>query len=94
MIWYEGEVPRQWKRAITLPFQKSGKVPGNPENYRPIALTSHLCKWMEKMTVQRSTSFREKKGIINSHQCGFRKGRSITDAMVKISNEIEKYDWK
>ncbi|MGL5590845.1 MAG: RNA-directed DNA polymerase, partial [Metamycoplasmataceae bacterium] len=89
-IWREGKVPGMWKRAIILPFLKPGKDPESPENYRPIALTSHLCKWMEKMIVQRLTYFLEKKGFINNHQCGFRKGRSTTDAMIKISNEIEK----
>lgn len=89
-IWRESEVPRMWKRAIILQIQKPGKDPGSPGNYRPIPLKSHLCKWMEKIIVQRVTYFLEQKGIINSHQCGFRKGRSTTDAMIKISNEIEK----
>ena len=47
-IWNEGKIPKVWKDAIILPFPKPGKDSSNPENYRPIALTSHLGKLMEK----------------------------------------------
>ncbi len=36
------------KMALILPFAKPGKDSANAENYRPVALISHLCKWMEK----------------------------------------------
>lgn len=29
----------------------------NPDNYRPIALTSHVCKTMEKMITERITYY-------------------------------------
>ena len=48
-IWREGLVPKSWKSALILPFRKPGKDQKVPGNYRPIALTSHLCKWMEKI---------------------------------------------
>ena len=50
-IWKEGRLPVKWKSALILPFAKTGKDSANPYNYRPIALTSHLCKWMEKNIV-------------------------------------------
>jgi len=43
-IWRDGILPHSWKSAVILPFNKPGKDPANPDNYRPIALTSHLCK--------------------------------------------------
>ncbi len=85
-IWKEGKMPKSWKSALLLPFKKSGKDPNNAGNYRPIALTSHLCKWMEKILVRRL----EYRGLFAPCQSGFRKGRSTMDAVVKVSNEIEK----
>ena len=89
-IWEEGKMPKSWKSAVILPFNKPGKDPNNAGNYRPIALTSHLCKWMEKILVRRLNYFLEHTGLFASYQSGFRKGCSTMDAVVKVSNEIEK----
>lgn len=89
-IWREGVMPDSWKSALILPFGKSGKDLTNAGNYRPIALTSHLCKWMEKIIVCRLTYYLEQRGLLNKYQSGFRKGRSTVDALVKVSNEAEK----
>ena len=48
-IWSDHEFPSAWRIAITIPFHKPGKDKHNPQNYRPIALTSCLCKLMERM---------------------------------------------
>lgn len=76
--------------ALVLPFVKPGKDAANAENYRPIALTSHLCKWMEKMIVYWLSYLLEEKHLLNEYQSGFRKGRSTTDALIKVTNDIEK----
>ena len=83
-------MPKRWKSALILPFSKPGKNPNNAGNYRPIALTSHLCKWMEKILVRRLNYFLEQRGLIAPYQNGFRKGRSTMDTLVKVNNEIEK----
>uniref|UniRef100_A0A3B5QMN0 Reverse transcriptase domain-containing protein n=1 Tax=Xiphophorus maculatus TaxID=8083 RepID=A0A3B5QMN0_XIPMA len=89
-IWKEGSIPNSWKRAIILPFNKPGKDPTCPNNYRPIVLTSHFSKWMEKIIVNRLGYYLEKNNLINGYQCGFRTGRSTMDALTRVSNEIEK----
>ena len=89
-IWNEGKLPKVWKSATIRPFPKPGKDSSNPENYRPIALTSHLGKLMEKMVVARLNYFLEYKCPFKKYQTGFRKSKSTTDALVKLSNEIEK----
>ena len=89
-IWREGIMPSSWKSALILPFVKPGKDPANAGNYRPIALTSHLCKWIEKIIVNRLSYFQEQRGLVNGYQSGFRKGRSTADALIKVSNEAEK----
>uniref|UniRef100_A0A3Q3BK07 ribonuclease H n=1 Tax=Kryptolebias marmoratus TaxID=37003 RepID=A0A3Q3BK07_KRYMA len=89
-IWNEGLIPNSWKRAIILPFNKPGKDPTSPNNYRPIALTSHLSKWMEKIIVSRLGYILEHKKLINGCQYGFRTGRSTMDALIRVCNDIEK----
>ncbi len=74
-IWKEGKMPKSWKSALILPFKISVKDPNNAGNYRPIALTSHLCKWME-ILVRRLNYFLEYRGLFAPCQSGFRKGRS------------------
>lgn len=81
-IWRDGVMPRCWKRAVILPFNKPGKDPANPGNYRPIVLTSHICKWMEKIIVRRLSHILEQRGFLSNFLSGFRKGRSTMDALV------------
>ncbi len=89
-IWMEGIIPKIWKKAVVIPIVKPGKNPTNPGSYRPIALTSNLCKLMEKIIVHRLTYDLEKKGKLSKYQCGFRGKRSTMDALIKVSNEVEK----
>ncbi|KAL2092947.1 hypothetical protein ACEWY4_010259 [Coilia grayii] len=89
-VWNEGTLPVAWKRSTILPFHKPGKDKTDPGNYRPIALTSHLGKLMEKMVVARLTYYLEYNNLLHCYQTGFRKQRSTTDALIKLTNEIEK----
>ncbi len=68
--------------SVILPFNKPGKDPTNPGNYRPIAQTSHLSKWMERIIVCRISHVLEQRGLLTNIQSGFRKGFSTTDALV------------
>ena len=48
-IWETVNVPKSWKEATIIPVPKPGKNSTNPDNYRPIALTSCICKTLERM---------------------------------------------
>ncbi|GBM81359.1 hypothetical protein AVEN_50819-1 [Araneus ventricosus] len=48
-IWTEQNYPSQWHEAIAIPILKPGKDSSNTLDYRPIALTSCLCKTLERM---------------------------------------------
>lgn len=50
-IWETGNFPDSWREfeATVIPIPKPGKDHTNPTNYRPIALTSCLCKTLERM---------------------------------------------
>ncbi len=89
-IWVEGRMPRAWKHAIIIPIAKPGKDASIAGNYRPIALTSNLCKLMEKIIVNRLNYVLESKGALASNQYGFRKGRSTLDALVKLETDVKK----
>jgi hypothetical protein len=47
MSFQSGIVPDEWKTANVLPIFKGGDK-SKPENYRPISLTSQVCKVMER----------------------------------------------
>lgn len=74
-VWQEGQLPGLWKQAVIVPIRKPGKDPTNPANYRPIALTSHMCKVMERMITERLTYYLETRNLRSKYQSGFRKGR-------------------
>ena len=48
-VWQSGDFPSSWKEALVIPIPKPGKDSSDPNNYRPIALTSCLCKTLERM---------------------------------------------
>ena len=89
-VWKEGKLPSVWKEAVVIPIRKPGKDPCKPSSYRPIALTSNICKIMERMVVERLTYYLESRGLLTSCQSGFRKGRNTMDAVIRLENEIRK----
>ncbi|GBN38817.1 hypothetical protein AVEN_173375-1, partial [Araneus ventricosus] len=64
-IWTEQKYPSQWHEATVIPILKPGKDPSNPLHYRPIALTSCLCKTFERMVNARLVFELEKQGCIS-----------------------------
>lgn len=87
-IWEERIFPNAWYEAIVIPFPKPGRDPRNPKNYRPIALTSCLCKLFEKMVNARLVYVLETKNILSPHQSGFRRGRTTLDNIMLLETNI------
>ena len=87
-IWFSGDIPTSWKEAIVIPILKQGKDPSSVSSYRPIALTSCMCKLFEKMVNRRLIHLLESKRLLDPHQCGFREGRSTTDHLIRIETNI------
>ena len=87
-VWESGNFPPSWREALIIPIPKPGKDSTNPNNYRPIALTSCLCKTMERMVNTRLNYCLENEHLLSSKQCGFRKGRSTTDQLVRFETFI------
>ena len=88
--WDEGALPTIWQKSIIVPIHKQGKPKSSVESYRPVALTSNCGKLMEKIVLKRLLYYCDKNNIIPTHQAGFRKGRCVTDHLVKLSTQIKK----
>ena len=73
-----------------IPIREPGKDPSNPTSYRPIALTSNLCKIIERRIREILSYELEKRGMLAGYLSGFRSGRSIMDSVVRLENEIRK----
>lgn len=59
-------------------------------NYRPIALTSNVCKLMERMVNERLTYYLEKRGMVAPYQSGFRRGRGTMDSVLCLEDDVRK----
>ena len=87
-VWVSGTFPPSWKQATIIPIPKPGKDSTDPSNYRPIALTSCLCKTLERMINTRLIWFLESNGLITNFQCGFRSKRSTVDHLVRLETFV------
>ena len=87
-VWTDGNFPQSWREALIIPIPKPGKDHYVPINYRPIALTSCICKSVERMVNERLIWYLEKTGKINKFQCGFRANRSTVDHLVRLETFI------
>ena len=88
-IWISADFPQQWRAATVIPIPKPNKDHTGPLSYWPIALTSCLCKVLERMINARLIWYLEKYRILDRSQCGFKKYRSTTYHLVSL----ERYLW-
>ena len=89
-VWKQGHLPPDWKQAIIRPMLKADKSPFNAASYRPVALTSTICKLMEKMVSTRLRWWMEDKHLFNKFQSGFRKNRGTIDQILRLSDDAHK----
>ena len=87
-LWQSQDFLDGWREATVIPIPKPGKDQTDTNNYRPIAFTSCLCKIMERMINHRLTWFLQDNDIITKYQCGFQKGKSTTDHLVRLETYI------
>ena len=87
-IWATGVFPESWRLATIIPISKPGKDHAEPTNYRPIALTSCLCKTLERMINKRLVWYLESNNLITKLQSGFRAECSTNDNLVRLETFI------
>ena len=88
-LWSNDLFPEEWRTALVLPFIKPTKPPMALSSYRPISLTSCICKLLEKMVLVRLTAYLEKYNFIKVFQSGFRKLHSTLDPLVRFESAIQ-----
>ena len=76
-------LPSQWKTAnVSAIFKKGDK--SNANNYRPISLTSILCRTMESLIREEVIEHMKKNNLFSSKQYGFITGRSTSLQLLKV----------
>ena len=80
------EVPKQWKLANITPIYKKGdkRVPGN---YRPISLTSIVCKIKESLVRDHVHKYMDDNHIYSDKQFGFISGRSTVLQLLHVLDD-------
>ena len=78
----EGKIPDILKLAHVTPIHKGGSKL-KPEQYRPVSLTSHIMKVLERVVKTRIMKHLLEKGLINPGQHGFVPGKSTQTQILK-----------
>lgn len=89
LSWQQGQVPQCWREATMIPILKRGKNKSKAQSYRPISLTSCVCKTLERIINQRLQLYLETESIIVPEQAGFRQYKSTEDQTTHLSQIIE-----
>ena len=79
-------IPDEWKKAKISAILKKGDkcVAGN---YRPVSLTSVVCKVMEKLIRNHIMSFMKRNNFFTNKQYGFISGRSTTLQLLEVMDK-------
>ena len=86
----EGIVPSEWREAnITPLFNKGSRK--KSENYRPVSLTSVVCKLLKTLIRDHMVEFLVKHKLIITSQHGFLKARSCITNILCFLEEITKW---
>ena len=85
----QGDVPRDWRDAsITALFKKGNR--SDPGNYRPVSLTSIICKIMESIIKDKIVEHLQKFNLLNDSQHGFIKGKSCLTNLLEYLENVTK----
>ena len=85
-----GELPEDWRKSNITPIFKSG-TKSEAKNYRPISLTSHVCKVLESIIKDQVVDYLTKCNLINLSQHGFLRNRSCATNLLTYVNTVGKW---
>ena len=89
-----GVLPLQWKTALVNPVHKKGSK-NNALNYRPISLTSSLCRLLETIIKTKILYHLYQNNLVSTKQHGFLPGRSIsTQLLLSLNPVVNMFDKK
>ena len=84
-----GMVPHDWRTANITPVFKKGSK-SEPGNYRPISLTSSICKVMERVLKGGIINHLDKNNLIRPSQHGFMHQKSCTTNLIEFFEKVTK----
>jgi hypothetical protein len=79
--------PPHWKYSLLVPLLKEGKPANHFTSYRPVALTSLLCRCFERVLLQHLAPHLRK--VLNKHQYGFTKGLSCETVLYHLTRDVQ-----
>ena len=83
-------VPLDWKRAkVSVIFKKWAK--NLPSNFRPISVTSHVCKVLKSIIIDNIVEHLGKYDLINDSQHGFVRKRSCLTHLLEFLEFVSEY---
>ncbi len=86
----EGQVPQGWKEAHLNALHKKGSK-SNPENYRPISLTSVCGKIMESLIRDSMGAYMLENGLFADQQHGFVLNRLYMTQLLCVMEDWNKW---
>ena len=86
---HAGEIPKRLKRSLIIPIYKSGSQ-GVPSNLRPISITSHLVKTIERGIRVKLVNFLELFNKLDPRQHGSRAHISTLSQLLQYQDDILK----
>ena len=78
----DADIPEIWKLARVTPKHKKDEAT-NVKNYRPISITSSICKMLEKILTARIDEVFVQQNIISKYQHGYKNKRSATTNLLQ-----------
>ena len=82
----ESRMPDDWRLSNVTPVYKKGSK-SDPGNYRPVSLTSNVCKLMERV-INKPLGDYLNKCVIENSQHGFRRGRSCQTNLIEFNDKV------
>ncbi len=81
-----GEIPLRLKISLIIPIHTGGSQ-GDPSNFRPISLTSHFMKTIERVIRKKIVTYLEAGSKLDPRQHGSRAQRSTLSQLLPNQDE-------
>ena len=85
--WWHSVLPEEWKSANTIALYKGKGARDDPNQYRPIALTSVVARLFERVVKVRLVA--KVDPLLSQAQTGFRTGRSTLQHAFSLSYRVQ-----